>query len=72
MTTYCRDFLNDVLPESYEARLGEQLRIISCLGRRARSQLGALRATWFSIRGDENDSQKCQEAEIPDVPLRVT
>jgi hypothetical protein len=25
---YCRDALNDVLPESYEARLGEQLRLV--------------------------------------------
>lgn len=28
LTTYCRDALNDVLPESYEARLGEQLRLV--------------------------------------------
>jgi Protein of unknown function (DUF4058) len=28
LTTYCRDALNEVLPESYEARLGEQLRLV--------------------------------------------
>ncbi len=28
LTTYCRDALNDVLPESSEARLGEQLRLV--------------------------------------------
>jgi hypothetical protein len=28
LTLYCRDALNDVLPESYEARLGEQLRLV--------------------------------------------
>ncbi len=28
LTTYCRDILNDVLPEIYVARLGEQLRLI--------------------------------------------
>src|SRR3954470_20683948 len=25
---YCRDALNEILPDSYEARLGEQLRLI--------------------------------------------
>ena len=28
LTTYCRDALNDVLPESYVAHLGEQLRLV--------------------------------------------
>ncbi len=28
LTTYCRDALNDVLPDTYVARLGEQLRLV--------------------------------------------
>ncbi len=39
LTTYCRDALNDVLPESYEARLGEQLRLVERRALQARTVL---------------------------------
>jgi hypothetical protein len=34
--TYCRDALNDVLPKSYRARLGEQLRLVELSAREAK------------------------------------
>jgi Protein of unknown function (DUF4058) len=36
---YCRDALNDLLPETYEARLGEQLRLIEHLDEPTRTVL---------------------------------
>ena len=33
---YCRDALNDILPEHYEARLGEQLRLVDSGNPRSR------------------------------------
>jgi hypothetical protein len=34
--TYCRDALNDILPDHYEARLGERLHLVDLSGREAK------------------------------------
>ncbi len=68
---YCRDALNDLLPDSYEARLGEQLRLVEHRDPQARTVLPDVAVLEGGSAGVRSGMAEAQAGVLTGEPITI-